>query len=143
MAMYTYTKRKEIPLDKFDLAIATPETRYGLPPEVIFCKKCVVSNQRPNTSNEYKHTGETKKEAINFDKDGVCDACTYAEIKNSAINWSEREKELKDLCDRYRKDDGSYDCLVPGSGGKDSFYTAHVLKYKYGMHPLTVTWAIV
>jgi N-acetyl sugar amidotransferase len=30
---------------------------------------------------------------------------------------------------------------VPGSGGKDSFYAAHVLKFKYGMHPLTVTWA--
>src|SRR3990167_2852260 len=32
-------------------------------------------------------------------------------------------------------------CLVPGSGGKDSFYAAHILKYKYGMTPLTVTWA--
>ena len=30
---------------------------------------------------------------------------------------------------------------MPGSGGKDSFYAAHMLKYKYGMHPLTVTWA--
>ena len=52
-----------------------------------------------------------------------------------------REKELRELCDQYRKNDGSYDCLVPGSGGKDSFYAAHLLKYKYGMHPLTVTWA--
>ena len=49
--------------------------------------------------------------------------------------------ELRELCDQYRKNDGSYDCLVPGSGGKDSFYAAHLLKYKYGMHPLTVTWA--
>ncbi len=31
--------------------------------------------------------------------------------------------------------------VVPGSGGKDSAFTAHVLKYKYGMNPLTVTWA--
>jgi N-acetyl sugar amidotransferase len=30
---------------------------------------------------------------------------------------------------------------VPGSGGKDSFYQSHILKYKYGMNPLTVTWA--
>ena len=35
----------------------------------------------------------------------------------------------------------NYDCIVPGSGGKDSTFTAHILKYKYGMHPLTVTWA--
>ena len=30
---------------------------------------------------------------------------------------------------------------VPGSGGKDSFYASHILKNKYNMHPLTVTWA--
>ena len=30
---------------------------------------------------------------------------------------------------------------MPGSGGKDSFYQAHMLKYEFGMHPLTVTWA--
>ena len=36
--------------------------------------------------------------------------------------------------------DGSYDCIVSGSGGKDSVKVAHILKYKYGMHPLTVTW---
>ena len=52
-----------------------------------------------------------------------------------------REQELRELCDRYRRTDGSYDCLVPGSGGKDSFMQAHLLKYKYGMHPLTCTWA--
>ncbi len=136
-----YKREKEIPLEAFDPHIEEPEVRYGLPREVVFCKKCVVSNQRPNTSNEYKHTRETQKEAITFDKDGVCDACKYAEIKNHAIDWDIREKELKELCDKYRKDDGSYDCLVPGSGGKDSFYTAYMLKYKYGMHPLTVTWA--
>ena len=58
---------------------------------------------------------------------------------NGHIDWALREKELRELCDEYRKNDGSYDCLVPGSGGKDSFYAAHILKYKYGMHPLTVT----
>ena len=36
--------------------------------------------------------------------------------------------------------DGSYDCIVPGSGGKDSAFQAHILKYKYGMNPLTITW---
>ena len=58
-----------------------------------------------------------------------------------AIDWTIREKQLRDLCDRYRRHDGHYDCLVPGSGGKDSFYAAHKLKYEYGMNPLTVTWA--
>lgn len=114
--------------------------RYGLPPEIRFCSRCVISNQRPNSAVEYKHTVASKKSTINFDEKGVCDACRLADIKNS-IDWAQRERELVDLCNRYRKTDGSYDCIVPGSGGKDSFYTAHVLKHKYGMHPLTVTWA--
>lgn len=52
-----------------------------------------------------------------------------------------REQQLMNLCDRHRSKDGSYDIVVPGSGGKDSVYVAHVLKHKYGMNPLTVTWA--
>ena len=117
------------------------EAKYGLPNEVKFCKKCVISNQRPNSAVEYQHTKDSKKTTINFDINGVCDACRSAELKNKEIDWSEREQELKNLCDRYRKNNGHYDCLVPGSGGKDSFYAAYMLKYKYNMHPLTVTWA--
>lgn len=116
------------------------EAKYGLPNDIKFCRKCVMSNQRPNSCAEYKHTKESKKETIHFDEEGVCDACRASERKGN-IDWAQREKELMELCDRYRKNDGSYDCLVPGSGGKDSFYAAHLLKYKYGMHPLTVTWA--
>jgi N-acetyl sugar amidotransferase len=115
--------------------------KYGLPTDVKFCTRCVISNQRPSSAIEFKHTAESKKATINLDEEGVCDACLTAELKKATINWDERERELIELCDRYRKDDGSYDCLVPGSGGKDSFYQAHVLKYKYGMNPLTVTWA--
>lgn len=117
------------------------ETKYGLPPEVKFCTRCVISNQRPNSTVEYAHTGESKKATIHFDEEGVCDACRFTEAKRSVIDWEQRERELVALCDRYRRSDGGYDCLVPGSGGKDSFYAAHMLKYKYGMRPLTVTWA--
>jgi N-acetyl sugar amidotransferase len=117
------------------------EPRYGLPRDVRFCTRCVISNQRPNSAVEYAHTAESRKSTIAFDENGVCDACRLSEQKNRTIDWAERERELRELCDRYRKNDGSYDCIVPGSGGKDSFYAAHVLKHKYGMHPLTVTWA--
>lgn len=115
-------------------------TLYGLPPEVRFCTRCIISNQRPNSDIEYRHTAESKKTTIRFDDQGVCDACRVAERKKE-IDWAERDRELKAVCDRFRRTDGRYDCLVPGSGGKDSFYQAHMLKYKYGMHPLTVTWA--
>jgi N-acetyl sugar amidotransferase len=114
---------------------------YGLPPEVRFCKRCVISNQRPNSAVEFIHTRQTKKETIGFDADGVCDACRVSGDKHRTIDWAERERRLRELCDRFRRSDGHYDCLVPGSGGKDSFYAAHKLKYEYGMHPLTVTWA--
>jgi len=115
------------------------EAYYGLPQEVRFCKRCVMSNQRPSSYPEFKHTKSRITPTLHIDEEGVCDACRYADRKEQ-IQWEAREKELLKLCDRFRKNDGSYDCVVPGSGGKDSAFAAHVLKYKYGMHPLTVTW---
>ena len=114
---------------------------YGLPAKVEYCKKCVISNQRPNSTVEYSHTKESQKKTIHFDENGICDACKFSERKKMSIDWLDRDKQLRELCDKYRKTDGSYDCIVPGSGGKDSFYASHVLKNEYGMHPLTVTWA--
>ena len=111
---------------------------YGLPSEINFCKKCVISNQRPNSVIEFKNKDNLKKGII-LNKKGVCQACDYTEIKFS-IDWKKREKQLEKFLSKFRKKNG-YDCIVPGSGGKDSAYTAHILKYKYGMNPLTVTWA--
>jgi N-acetyl sugar amidotransferase len=113
---------------------------YGLPPQVIYCKECIISNQRPSSTVEFKNQGTSPKKVISFNEEGVCDAC-LVKRKKQQINWKEREAELRDLCDKHRSKDGSYDCLVPGSGGKDSFMQAHLLKYKYGMNPLTCTWA--
>jgi len=115
------------------------KTRYGLPEKVIFCKRCVMSNQRPASSVEFRHTTDKKHRTLNFDEEGVCDACRVAEQKEK-IDWGKREDELLKLLDKHRRNDGRYDCIVPGSGGKDSVYASHLLKYKYGMHPLTVTW---
>ena len=117
----------------------TLEAYYGLPTEVRYCTRCVMSNQRPASYPEFKHTPARRTPTLNIDVDGVCDACHAAEVKQR-IDWVEREKELVELLDQYRSKDGSYDCIVPGSGGKDSCFAVHVLKYKYGMHPLTVTW---
>ena len=115
----------------------TPE-QLGLPSEVKFCKKCVISNQRPGSTVEFSNVN--KKSTIFFDDEGVCSACRFHEQKDHKIDWGSRQQQLGDLLDRHRSTDGSYDVLIPGSGGKDSTYVSHVLKYKYGMHPLTVTW---
>ncbi len=118
----------------------TLEAKFGLPADVRFCARCVISNQRPSSTVEYEHTRESKKETIHFDAAGVCAACRFAELKER-VDWAGRERELMDLLARHRRTDGRYDVLVPGSGGKDSIYASHVLKYRYGMNPLTVTWA--
>ncbi len=99
--------------------------QYNLPPEVRFCVKCTMSNQRPR---------------IAFDENGVCSACNFMETKRT-FDWDQRERELQDLCDRHRKGNGDYDVIVPCSGGKDGSFVAHQLKFKYGMNPLAVTWA--
>ena len=67
------------------------EAKFGLPPEVHFCTRCVISNQRPSSTVEYAHTADSKKETIHFDAEGVCDACRFAEWKDARANWAERE----------------------------------------------------
>ena len=96
-----------------------------IPKNVEWCKKCVVSNQRPR---------------ITFDENGVCAACKNR-ASRKIINWQERERQLAELLDRHRDATGSWDVVVPSSGGKDSCYVAHQLKHEYGMDPLLVTWS--
>jgi len=99
---------------------------YDLPKTVRYCARCVVSNQRPR---------------IVFDAEGVCNACRWAERKQGTVDWPERERRLQDMLARHRRSDGRFDVIVPSSGGKDSGYVAHILKHKYRMNPLTVTWS--
>jgi len=99
---------------------------YNLPKQVLFCKRCTISNQRPR---------------ITFDKNNICSACNFSDYKKNKVDWSIREKELIILCDKFRKNNGDFDVIVPCSGGKDGSYVAHQLKYKYGMNPLAVTWS--
>tara|TARA_B100001059_G_C17811933_1_gene572832 strand:- start:427 stop:1623 length:1197 start_codon:yes stop_codon:yes gene_type:complete len=114
--------------------------KYGLPEKIIFCKKCLMSNQQPYSINETTHTKDSKKETMVIDESHTCEACKYNEIKKN-IDWEYREKLLEKMLNNYRSKDSSYDCIVAGSGGKDSSMTSHVLKYKYGMKPLTITFA--
>ncbi len=99
---------------------------YNLPDKILFCKKCTISNQRPR---------------ITFNSDQICSACEFRILKDTQIDWDEREKCLEDLCNKHRSKDGNYDVIVPCSGGKDGGFVAHVLKTKYNMNPLCVTWA--
>jgi len=118
-----------------------PEAYFNLPEEIRFCRLCVMSNQRPCSIPEFTHTRERKgARYLQIDDDNVCDACKHNMQKGGVIDWKKREEELWELLEKHRSKDGSHDCICPGSGGKDSAYAAHVLKYKYRMNPLTVTW---
>ena len=96
------------------------------PKQIKFCKRCVMSNQRPR---------------ISFDSDGVCGGCRNNQFFKETVDWNKRDEELNRLLEQYRRNDGNWDVIVPSSGGKDSAFVAHQLKYKYGMNPLTVTWS--
>lgn len=101
------------------------EKGYEVPDSVVYCTRCVISNQRPR---------------ITFDKQGVCSACNFSDFKQT-LDWNARDEEMWALAERFRRTDGRYDAIVPSSGGKDSALVAHMLKHKYKMNPLTVTWA--
>ncbi len=93
--------------------------------EVKVCKACITPSTRPR---------------IAFDQNGICNACNYALTKES-IDWEARKNELQEILEKHRSRDGSYDCVVPWSGGKDSSSIAYRLKFEYGMNPLLVTFS--
>ena len=88
-----------------------------------WCTNCLAMSTRPR---------------ISFDERGWCNACQWMEEKKN-LDWSLRLKNLEKLLDCHRKTDGSFDVLVPVSGGKDGSYVAYNLKHKYKMNPLCIT----
>ncbi len=88
------------------------------------CSKCVML--------------ETQ-DMISFDKDGVCATCRQIEYKQGKIDWVAREQDLIKLLEKYRGQ-GTHDCIVPFSGGKDSTFQAYILARKYKVKPLLVSF---
>ena len=79
------------------------------------------------------------------DEDGLCSGCRYHESRvKLEVNWDERRKMFEEILNEAKKmakDRGNlYDCIVPVSGGKDSHFQVYILKEKYGMNPLLVTF---
>ena len=80
---------KKIDLNKFQENTNNPENKFGLPKEIKFCKKCVVSNQRPNSTIEFANKPTEKENYSFFDDKGICDACNYSEKKKILIGKKE------------------------------------------------------
>ena len=77
---------------------------------------------------------------IIFDDDGICSGCRIHEEKD-VIDWSLKEKKLLKILSNYKNTSGNnYDCIIPVSGAKDSFFIVHMVKNVYGMNPLLLTY---
>ena len=94
-----------------------------------YCKRCVYP--------------ENAKPGIILDEDGVCSGCRLIESRPN-IDWSEREKILIDILEEHKarqKEKGNpYDCIIPVSGGKDSTFQTWLMRTKYNMNPLLVSY---
>ena len=94
--------------------------------KVFYCKKCVY----PSSSAV----------PLAFDENGLCSGCRTSQ-QRFTINWDERKKKFLKLIESYRNKDGTgYDCIIPVSGGKDSYFQVHVIKNICGLNPLLVTY---
>lgn len=91
-----------------------------------YCQRCLYPENHPL--------------GIVFDSMGVCSGCRVHEEKDS-FDWGAREKRLSRLLDSFRNRTSSgYDCVVPVSGARDSYFIVHTLKRRYGMNPLLVSY---
>jgi N-acetyl sugar amidotransferase len=57
------------------------------------------------------------------------------------LDWVERGQKLRSILAEYRNKSGNnYDCIIPVSGARDSYFIVHTVKNVYGMNPLLVTY---
>jgi N-acetyl sugar amidotransferase len=75
---------------------------------------------------------------VKLDASGVCMGCRNAERKRT-IDWMRRAQEFAEVAQRAKARQGVYDCIIPVSGGKDSYWQVATC-LEHGLHPLCVTY---
>jgi N-acetyl sugar amidotransferase len=96
------------------------------PPKMRWCKICVypASSAVP----------------LAFDEEGICSGCRVHTQKKK-IDWNKRKEILLALVEEYRsKNKSNYDCIIPVSGGKDSYFQTYYVTKVLGLKPLLVTY---
>ncbi|NBU58728.1 MAG: N-acetyl sugar amidotransferase [Betaproteobacteria bacterium] len=94
--------------------------------EPLACKSCLYTTDHPL--------------GLVLDADGLCSGCRIHEEKDR-LDWDARWKRLEALVSPYRVASGkTYDCIVPVTGGNDSYYIVHLVKERLGLNPLLVTY---
>ena len=90
------------------------------------CKRCLYPENHPLN--------------ITFDDEGICSGCRVHEEKD-ILDWKERSEKLESILDNYKNKSGNnYDCIIPVSGARDSYFIVHTIKNVYGLNPLLVTY---
>ncbi|SNB45049.1 N-acetyl sugar amidotransferase [Geobacter sp. DSM 9736] len=91
-----------------------------------YCKRCLYPSNHPLY--------------LTFDNEGVCSGCRVHEEKD-ILDWNERARKLARIFDEYRNRSGAnYDCIIPVSGAKDSYFIVHTVKNVFKMNPLLVSY---
>ncbi len=91
-----------------------------------FCKRCLYPENHPLN--------------IIFDENGICSGCRIHEEKD-ILDWTGRGHKLKKILNLYKnQSNNNYDCIIPVSGARDSYFIVHTIKNVYGMNPLLVTY---
>lgn len=86
------------------------------------CSNCLMAETKPGVS---------------LNDEGLCQACTHRRMRQE-VDYDARFKELEELAEQYRRDDGYYDCVIPVSGGKDSHFQTYIMSERLKMNPLLV-----
>ena len=94
--------------------------------DIKVCSRCLYTENHPL--------------GLYIDDEGLCSGCKVHEEKDT-LNWAEREQKLKSILGEYKnKNLNNYDCIIPVSGARDSYFIVHKIKHEYGMNPLLVTY---
>lgn len=92
---------------------------------VLECKRCLYTSDHPL--------------GLIIDDEGICSGCRVHEEKDT-LNWAQRLKKLKKITNAYKTKEAKYDCIIPVSGAKDSYFIIDIVKNKLGMNPLLVSY---
>ncbi|MCI0577810.1 MAG: N-acetyl sugar amidotransferase [Chloroflexi bacterium] len=95
---------------------------------MVYCQRCVYPQVAVN---------------LYIDEEGICSSCrTFEEFEQlSPESWARRKQLFEQIVEeRLRCNTSNYDCVIPVSGGKDSYYQTHVIVSEYGLKPLLVTY---
>ncbi len=97
------------------------------PTDLRLCSRCILPETFPN---------------IKFDVDGVCNHCRQEEssLAKAPARKADYRQKLDDLVATTKGKAPSYDAIMAYSGGKDSSYTLKLLRERYDLRVLALTF---